>query len=96
MAAYLVIDAETTDPEVFAQYASAARKIVESHGGEYVLTSERITPASGDWSPKRIVVIRFKDKASLDGCFASPEYLAIAPLRFRSTRGRAVIAEDDS
>lgn len=94
MAAYLVIDAETTNPEVFAQYASAARKVVEDHGGEYMLRSEMLTPVAGGWEPKRIVIIRFPDKATLEACFASPEYMAIVPLRQHSTRGRAVIAED--
>jgi uncharacterized protein (DUF1330 family) len=48
---------------------------------------------SGDWHPERVVVIVFETIEQLRKCFRSSEYLALAPLRERSTRSEAIVVE---
>lgn len=95
MAAYLVIQTlSIPDPETYAQYRALARPIIEAAGGEYVLASSAVHPYSGDWSPLRLVLIKFKDVETLKACFGSPAYQAIAPLRKASVVGQSIIVED--
>ncbi|AGW11969.1 DUF1330 domain-containing protein [Megalodesulfovibrio gigas] len=95
MAAYLVIQTlSITDPDTYDQYRAQARPLIEAAGGEYLLVGKTVHPYSGDWSPLRVVMIRFKDVATLKACFDSPAYRAIAPLRKASVVGQSVIVED--
>jgi len=48
---------------------------------------------SGEWHPKRLVVIEFKTVEQARKCLASPEYLEIAPLREQAAVSRAIIVE---
>ena len=47
----------------------------------------------GDWQPERIVLIEFESIEQVQEFFASPEYLAIVPLREQSATTRAIIVE---
>jgi len=84
------------DHDQYARYVAAARRIVQAHGGVYLLTGNRVSTLSGEPPPERVVVIRFPDRQALDRCFASREYREIAPLRERSTESRALVIEDGS
>lgn len=95
MAALLVIDTTVHDPKVYKQYTTAARPIIEAHGGEYLARSEKITPLSGGWEPTRMVIIRFPDMERLQACFGCDDYAAIKHLREASCAGKAVIVEDE-
>lgn len=47
-------------------------------------------PLAGDWHPERVVIVEFPSIERLTEWSFSAEYLALAPLRARSTRTRAV------
>ena len=95
MAAYLYIEIHRIrDPVEYQRYVAAARPIVQSHGGRYVLTSERVWAFSGDAPPARVVLIRFPNQQTLRQCFGSAEYGAIAPLRELAAESRAIVIED--
>ena len=64
-------------------------------GGEYILRSDHIIPVSGDWTPQRLVLIRFNRKTDIQRCFGSEEYQRIKHLREQSTKSRSVIIDQD-
>ena len=94
MACYFLAEIAVHDPALYRQYVEQASAIVPRYGGEYVFRSEAITPVSGGWAPARLLLIRFPSPDHLRRCFADPEYLAIAPLRERSTTSRTVLIQD--
>ena len=94
MPAYLVIDSIVHDPETYGQYTTAVRPIIQAYGGKTLVSSDKVTPLSGGWEPKRVAIIRFSDAATLKDCFASEEYMAIKHLRDNSCSGKTVIVED--
>ena len=94
MPAYLVIDTVVHDPTVYAEYLDKVRPIMAAYGGEPLVSSEKITPVSGGWEPKRMSILRFPDMAALKSCFGSEDYAAIKHLREASCSGRTVIVED--
>jgi len=93
MSVYLIVDITVTDPEPYAEYVARARPILERYGGRYLVRGGPVTPLSGDWHPKRIVLIEFPEIGELRRCFGSAEYREIAPLRERSTSSRSIVVE---
>jgi len=93
MPAYLILDIDVHNQELYARYVAQATSIIEKAGGRYLVRGGRVTRLSGEWLPKRLVVIRFETVQQAKDCFASPEYRKIAPLREEAATSRAVIVE---
>lgn len=88
MSAYVVVEIEVTDPELYERYKLLAPPTVQAHGGRYLARGGATVALEGDWEPERLVILEF---ASLDQARAwhdSPEYRAARSLRWRSARSR--------
>lgn len=95
MSVFFLAEIEVLDPDKYHKYIDRASQIVQRHGGEYVFRSDHIVPVSGNWTPYRLVLIRFNSKTDIHRCFGSKEYLQIKHLREQSTKSRAVIIDED-
>jgi uncharacterized protein (DUF1330 family) len=93
MPVFMIIEIEIQDGELYAQYVEEVPPVIERYGGRYLARGGRVTPLAGNWHPERVIVIEFDTLEQVRQCFASPEYLALAPLRERSTRGRSIVVE---
>ena len=93
MPVYLIIDVAVTDPELYAEYVEQVPAVVERYGGRYLARGGDVVPLTADWRPQRIILIEFDSIDQVRDCFTSPEYLALAPLREKSTTSRAIIIE---
>lgn len=94
MSVYMIIETlEITDAETYSEYTSKAREIIVSYGGRYLASTDKIRMISGDWDPKRMVIIEFPDMDTFDACFTSAEYKAITHLRKDSASGKAVVVQ---
>ncbi|WAC08652.1 MAG: DUF1330 domain-containing protein [Thermodesulfobacteriota bacterium] len=95
MPAFFLIEiTKISDAESYGIYVEKVANIIKKYGGEYIFKSEQLTPVSGDWDAKRIILIRFENKGMLMKCFRSEEYKKIVHLREESTESKAVIIED--
>lgn len=93
MPAYVLIEIQINDRNMYLQYIEKAKPIVESFGGEYIIRGGNATPLFGNWTPERMIMIKFPAQENVQDCFSSEEYLQIAGLRENSTVTRAVILE---
>ena len=93
MPVYLIIDIAIIDQEVYAEYVEQVAGVVEKYGGTYLVRGGEVFPVAGDWHPERIVIVEFESLEQVQEFYASPEYLALAPLREESSSIRAVITE---
>lgn len=50
---------------LYLDYIERAKPIILRHGGEYVVRSDKLSPVSGKWEAKRIILIRFASKRKL-------------------------------
>ena len=96
MSAYMIIEIEVLDRETYSRYVAQVREVVEQYGGRYLARGGNVIAMSGDWKPERVILIEFGSARQARECFASPEYKAIAPLREKSTRTKAIIVEGES
>lgn len=94
MPVYFIVEIEKIiDRKVYSEYVDKVKNIVEKFGGKYLAGGGKIFAISGDWEPAKIVIIEFDGLEQLRSCFNSPQYRAIAPLREKSTKGRAIALE---
>lgn len=94
MSVYMIIETlEIKDTETYSTYTSKAREIIVSYGGRYLASTDKIRKISGNWDPKRIVIIEFPDMEAFDTCFGSEEYKAITHLRQGSVTGKTVVVQ---
>ena len=95
VSAYMIIEIEVLDSETYRLYVAQVRRVVERHGGRYLARGGSVIAISGDWKPERVILIEFGSAQQARECFASPEYQAIAPLREKSTRSKAILVEGE-
>lgn len=96
MAAYLIVDYLLDDADLYEQYKSKARPLIEKFGGEYLARGGRMTLRETDlWSPTRLVLIKFSDSEAANRCLDSLEYQQILPISKKSARRTAVVLEGE-
>jgi uncharacterized protein (DUF1330 family) len=93
MPVYVVIEIEVLDADTYAQYMERVPATVAQYGGRYLVRGGAIKTLSGDWAPERMIILEFDSAEQMTRWSASPEYQAVAPIRIRSTKTRAVMLE---
>ena len=81
MPAYVIVEAEVTDPEQYKQYMAASPGAVAAGGGRFVARGGETVTLEGDWQPKRIVVLEFPDLETATRWYHSDEYQSVKRLR---------------
>ena len=84
-AAYLIVESQVTDPELFKRYMAAAPEAVKAFGGEYLVRGGRMHVLEGDWQPPRLTVIRYPDFDAAKAMYDSPAYVQARALRAGAT-----------
>ena len=96
MSCYFIVNVYIDDSSTRAPYDDyilQVKPIVESYGGQYLVRTENLESSSELWKPDRLIIIKFKDRETLDRCFASKEYKEIKSLRTATVEARIIIAE---
>ena len=74
MAAYVVIQAEVTDPEKFKQYQGLAGPTVAAFGGKVLSAGSDLERMEGQWQRPTFVLLEFESVDKAKAWYASPEY----------------------
>ena len=90
---YQIVELDIHNQELYAGYVTKVADIVRKHGGRYLARGGEVTPMSGNWYPKHLVIIEFESLERLQQCYAPPEYKEIAPLRERSSQSKVDVVE---
>ena len=93
MPVYVIIDIAIIDQDVYEEYVAQLPSVVEQYGGRYLVRGGEVVVLAGGWHPERIVVLEFESIDQAQEYLASPENLALAPLREKSITTRAVIVQ---
>jgi uncharacterized protein (DUF1330 family) len=73
--AYLVVDAQSTDPERMVEYRRLSSIAVEKFGARFLVRGGAYDVLEGEWRPQRLVVIEFPSLEKAKAFYDSPEYL---------------------
>lgn len=93
MSAYLIVDVEIHDKNVYAEYRRQVLPLVQKHGGRFIVRGGAHETLEGEWRPQRLVIIEFPDMAALKAWYRSPEYAKLIELRQGASRGSLVAVE---
>ncbi len=93
MSAYLIGDVNIRDKERYEIYKRDVPALVAKHGGEYLVRGGQHEVIEGDWSPTRLVLFRFPDRAAIHAFFADPAYRPLAELRHAIAESRLVAVD---
>lgn len=90
----MVIEAKVKDPEKYKKYISQVPMIVAKYGGSYLVRGGKVIPILGDWTPERMIILKFPSETHIRTWLSSPEYQEISPLRVAGADIRAVLLEE--
>ena len=93
MPAYIIVDIEITNPAGYEEYKKLAGATVEKYGGEYIVRGGDPETLEGDWHPKRIVILKFADRASAKTWLNCAEYAAPRKMRHATAKSRMIVVD---
>ncbi len=81
MPAYLIANIELHDAEQYQDYVAHVPALIQKHGGTYRVRGGHTRVLEGNWSPARLVVLEFPDRAAALAFYDDPDYAVYKALR---------------
>ncbi len=93
MPAYMIVEVETTDEPLMAEYRKHTPGLVTKFGGKFIVRGGETRSLEGGWRPSRIVVLEFPDFAAAERFYDSAEYKPVLAMRLKAGKNRAIIVD---
>lgn len=93
MAAYVIVEVNVTDPQLFAEYAKGVPASIAAYGGKYLVRGGAVETKEGDWTPKRVVTLEFPSMDQARKWYDSPEYKPLLAMRLKAASAKLILVE---
>ena len=93
MSAYIIADVTVTDAQKMATYREWSTRAMQEHGAEILVRGGEFEVLEGPWTPGRLVVLRFADRAAARAFYDSETYTHARSLREGAGVMRMVLVE---
>ena len=93
MSAYVIVEVDVTDPQLFAEYAKGVPATIAAYGGKYLVRGGAVDSKEGDWVPKRVVVLEFPSMDQAREWYHSPEYKPLLDMRLKAAKAKLILVE---
>lgn len=94
MSCFLLAAVDRKDLEAYKAYEEGGVASVAKFGIEPLAICDDVQTIEGEAPAKRIVLLKFKDRETLDAWYNSPEYQGVIPIRQASADTKFVVAFD--
>ena len=92
--AYIVVDVDIHNPEIYEEYKQNVVPIVMAFGGEYIARGGALDVVQDElWRPTRMVLLKFPSMDQAKAFVDSPEYAPVKQMRLDNSAGTLVIVE---
>jgi uncharacterized protein (DUF1330 family) len=91
--AYILANVDVTDPQQYEQYKKLSTIAMQAHGAEVCARGGKVDVLEGDWTPKRVVLMKFPTAEAARAFYDSPEYAAAKAARQGAAVMRMVLIE---
>jgi len=91
--AYLIADVSISNEEQMKVYREWSSRAMQEHGAEVLVRGGLIDPLEGDWTPQRIVVLKFPSLAAARAYYDSATYTQARQARARAGSIRMIAVE---
>ena len=72
--AYIIANVTVTNPEQYEAYKKLSTIAMQTHGAEICVRGGAVDVLEGDWSPDRLVMLKFTSMAQAKAFYDSAEY----------------------
>lgn len=93
MKAYVIVQENIHDHEMFTAYRAQVLPTVQEFGGTFIVRGGTFTVVEGEWPHPRLVIIEFPSREAAEGWYKSPGYQKLIPLRRQASTGNLIIAD---
>ncbi len=71
---YIIANVVVTNPVQYEEYKKWSTAAMQVHGAEVCARGGKVTSIEGDWSPERVVILKFPSFDAAVAYANSPEY----------------------
>ena len=93
MTAYVLAEIDVTDPQGFEDYRRQVPATLVRYGGRFVVRGGHTETLEGTWTPKRVVVLEFPDRAAAKAWWSSEEYAKAKAQRQKSALTQLIVVD---
>jgi uncharacterized protein (DUF1330 family) len=91
MSAFVLVEVNIQDPEVYEEYKKLTPASVESYGGKFVIRGNPVQVMEGEWNYDRLVLLEFPSKEIAIAWYNSKEYQKAKKIRERASSANFLI-----
>lgn len=91
--AYILANVDVTDPQQYEQYKKLSTIAMQAHGAEVCVRGGATEVLEGDWTPGRMVLLKFPSVEKAHAFYDSPEYQAARAARQGAAVMRMVLID---
>jgi uncharacterized protein (DUF1330 family) len=91
--AYIIANVRVTNPEQYAEYRRWSSAAFEAYNVEVLVRGGAAEVIEGDWTPDRLVVLRFPSTEAAKEFYDSPEYGKARAARVDAAVMRMILVE---
>ena len=91
--AYIIANVTVTDPAQYDDYRKWSTAAMQAHGAEVCVRGGAVEVLEGDWTPDRVVILKFKSVEAAQAFDQSPEYGRARAARQGAAIMRMVVVE---
>ena len=93
MAAYVFVEIDIYDQELYEEYKKMTPSTIEDFGGKFLVRGGNTVHLEGDWNPERIVVLEFPSVERAREWWESEAYTRARLVRQRAADTKMIILE---
>ena len=93
MPAYMIVEVETTDEALMAEYRKHTPGAVAKFGGKFIVRGGKTRTLEGGWSPPRLVVLEFPSYEKAEEFYHSDHYKPILAMRLKAGKSKAILVD---
>ncbi len=93
MSAYIIANVRVTNPEQYAEYRSLSTLAMQAHDAHVCVRGGEHRVLEGDWTPDRVVLLKFDTMAKAQAFYDSSEYAKARRARDGAAVMRMVVVE---
>ena len=91
--AYIIANVTVTNSEQYAEYRKLSTIAVQAYHAEFCVRGGAVDVLEGDWTPDRMVVLKFPSVEKAKAYYHSVEYTAAIQARQGASVMRMVVVE---
>ena len=91
--AYIIANVTVTNPEQYVEYKKLSTIAAKTYGAEFCVRGGAVEVLEGDWTPDRVVILKFTSLEKAKAYYQSVEYTAAIKAREGASVMRMVVVE---